>query len=225
MKLLKPIISPKIYFPGLISLVLLPLLFVCFLFGKGQLTQLYQMRVCYYNKGLIDYWAKAQHKPPVYPDAFRHYKKVILAGNEQQNDLFLKDVSDQVKRIQVSADTVNGYQIQFSDKARYADVVKALDLFEKEQCNYIIYNGDVYLFWVKPLAATVMRSIDNMGLLFDDILIVKPRPTFLEKFERYLTIVRPFWPCLIPLFGMVFFWSRRARLHDGMPKQVRHDIS
>lgn len=225
MKLLKPIISPKIYFPGLITLVLLPLVCIYYSFANGWFIQKGFLRVVYYNDAINQQMSKLTGKPQFYPNSFRKFKEYTLTGDEKQNDFILKRLIEQNNELTANKDTVNGYSIKFTNRTKYADVVKTVDMFEQDSINYLLYKDNVYIFWVKPWAPPKgIHAIDNRALLYDDVIIEKPQPTFSEKVNAEIDKLKAFWPCLIPLFGMFFFWSRRTRWHDEMPKQVRHDI-
>ena len=198
----------RIYSPGLISLIFLPLLCVGYLYKNGWFVQKTMLNVTYYNIAANLRVEKLIHRLPLKPDSFRQYKTIALTGSEKVNDLIFNDLIYKINELNTHEDTIHGYIIQFTDHTKYADVVKALDLWYSYSVGGMIYGDKIYILWTKPYVPA--PAIDDGGLFHDDLLVaVKPSPTFPEILLEVISQLQPIWPCFIPFVGMIYFWRKR----------------
>jgi len=223
MKPLKPILSSQIYFPGLISLVILPLLCIGYFWKNGWLDQKTMLNVAYFNDAINKRIAERSDKPQFHPNSFRKYTEFVLTGSEKQNDITIREIIEGSKKLEVNKDTVNGYIIKFTNRTKYADVVKTFDYCNRDSVG-LIYGDKVYFYWAKPW----VPSKNNILITEGDLMIRIPSSqSFFEKLnvdiKKDIDFLKPFWPCLIPLAGMMYFW-RKSRIEPNPQRQKRSII-
>lgn len=219
MKLLKPITSPKIYFPGLISIIVLPI--ACYLFLSIYQVK-YAIPVSWFDQQAVERLDSVHHQQ-VDLENFRKYQRLYLTGFKAHDNLELDKLREAIPFITTRYGLTNGICIYLTPKTKYQDMVTALDI-----CNYhtmlsvIPLNDQIFVFKYNEAGDVLWRK--NIRLPPHDALTSLDLPEAPLHSKSLADDLYPFWPCLIPLFGMFFFWSRRTRWQDEMPKKVRHDV-
>ncbi|GHA67289.1 hypothetical protein [Pontibacter akesuensis] len=129
------------YVPGLISLILVPLL----LSFSGQEVV----------KGLdktvleISMWnpAFAEHSP--FPN--RDYQEVKLIGDEKRDAAAIENGKHLIKNLYDQRDTTQGIHFALQDSASYGTFVHLLNFFKTDSIPYyIVYNKNIWVLYTAP---------------------------------------------------------------------------
>lgn len=208
---MKPKPFSRIYFPGLISLVFLPLMCIGYFAYKGRLERLAMLDV---------FWTSDNYYKPgyVYKDkafdihAYRKLKNIQI-GSYHTDTSLLKKINDKVERLITTKDTVNGYCVVLTDKATYGDLVGLLDIFDRYKDNGIIalpYKDSIFI--VHKIYKIYQGPMFECGLIRPSL----PKPTLFENMIKSVLVFKKdvllsaksllsFWPSLIALVLMIFF--------------------
>lgn len=183
------------YVPGLISLVLLPLLLVYF--GKKEIEEL-DIRTIE-----INFWSPSSSSHWHFPE--RNYKQVILTGDRTKDKVTLDNAKQFVKKLYTSKDTLNGIQFTLQDSASYGLFVGLVNYFKEEDIRSVLPYGNS--FWVSypspPKQVVEGIPMFTECLLCDDVIVV-PRAakqtTIYEQLQTmlctYSTGIKKFWPTI-----------------------------
>lgn len=164
------------YVPGLISLVLLPLLLVYF--GKKEIQRLdvRAIEINFWHPSSSSYW----HFPE------RNYRQVILTGNVSKDSIALENAKKFIKKLYTSEDTLNGIQFILQDSASYGSFVGLINYFKKEDIrNVLPYGNNLWVSYPSPPKRIVGEvPISTECLLCDDVIVVPPAAKQLTIFEQ-----------------------------------------
>jgi len=205
MKPKRLIIFSNIYFPGLISIVLLPLIgIIYFYFYQVK----YAMPVTWFDKAGIERVNKL-HSTDVDLEKFRSYTKIYLTGDQSHDKNELIRLPSLLDKLLAKDDTKNGISVFLASKTRYQELVTTLDIGYRYQALSVIpYYNKIFIFKFAHDSRSLIAA-SGKGLLFDDLIFITYRETFLEKVKRTFDDIIPLWPILIPFGGMVYFGKRR----------------
>ncbi|PTX22781.1 hypothetical protein C8N40_101609 [Pontibacter mucosus] len=183
------------YVPGLISLVLLPLLLVYFGRKEIQKLDLRVIEINFWNPSFSSHW----HFPE------RNYEQVILTGNVIKDNVALENAKLFIKKLYASEDTLNGIQFTFQDSASYGSFVGLINYFKKEDIRSVLpYGNNLWVSYPAP-PKRVMEEIPipTECLLCDDVIVVPPAAkqlTIFEQFQNtlhtYSTGIQKLWPTI-----------------------------
>lgn len=225
MKPLKPIVSTKIYFPGLISIILLPIISIVLYFYQAR----YAMPVNWLDKKGLERWNKSSRKEIDF-DNFRNFSSLYLTGDEKHDKAALNRFTSWADSFVVKDDFKNGMRIVLTNRTKFQDLVTALDIgMNHKRLGVIQYYDQIYLFKY-PLdpSKTVNGNIFNDIVLYSDVIPdFPPQRSFLEnawiKSKIGFHALSSFWPCLFPLMGMIYFW-KKSNVGPNSQRQKRDII-
>ncbi|MFC0516798.1 hypothetical protein ACFFGT_21505 [Mucilaginibacter angelicae] len=140
--------KPISYAPGLISLVLLPVF--CMLF-------LYQHKV-FTPRNCIDVVMFDPSWPQLYPSKYqfkfppeRSYINVNLTGNTGSDKSLLDFARLEIRGMLKAKNTTLGVRFHFGNKSQYWTFVNALDIcYTEKALSWIAYQDNIYVLYVKP---------------------------------------------------------------------------
>ncbi|MFB0497589.1 hypothetical protein ABID99_003826 [Mucilaginibacter sp. OAE612] len=140
--------KPIAYAPGLISLVLFPVLCVLFFHKHKVFTQ----RNCIDLVMCDPSWPKltpAEHKVRFPPD--RSYIDVNLNGNPASDRSLLDFARMEIRTMLKTRNTTLGIRFHFGNKSRYWTYVNALNICYTEKVqSWMAYQDYIYVVYVKP---------------------------------------------------------------------------
>ena len=208
MKSLKPIILPKIYFPGLISIVLLPL--CCIIYIYYYQVQ-YGMKISWFDSKGIERLNRLYGQKIDYT-TFRRYSNLYLTGYKEHDKSELKRLKKFADALVLTDDQKNGVCINLTYKTKYQDIITALDIcMNHESLGVIPLNDNIYLFkFDTPVSYPPIKKppVIDLG---NDVVVIAPSHKIFNDLQVFFSIAS-FWPCLIPLVGMFYFWSKTKRM-------------
>jgi len=196
----------------------LPIICIWYFLYKGDFKQQSQINVVWADDAFIKNWSKSPEKTFSF-NTFRTFDNIALTGNQNENDLILKNLRGKIKRLGIEKDTINGYSIQFTKYTQYENVIKVLDMGMQndfKNISFAPYNDKVFICWTKSEISVSRSKIDDGGIEYT------PEKTKWEQFQikmrdfkGLITInlksLIPFWPSGILLIMMFWFWNKKDK--------------
>ena len=212
----------KIYFPGLISLVFLPLMCIWYLVNNNSFQKYTAMQVIWLNNTGLREWEKRQSKFSNTPKmsnilTFRRYTELTLTGNTIQDISLLNKLTALLKEIAIKNDTINGISVTFGNHAKYNDVVNVLDVCNQNEDSQFVFmaiNDKILMFHIAPDTRRIEIPLVSFG---NDIIISKSKSPIisLEKINSGLRslykILIDFWPSVLAFILMLSFIILKKR--------------
>ncbi|WP_413666786.1 hypothetical protein ACEN9X_19890 [Mucilaginibacter sp. Mucisp86] len=139
--------KPITYVPGLISLVLFPMLCLMFLYQHKAFVHRGALNIAIVDPDMDRLIAKKYHVkiPPE-----RSYTNVNLTGNAMGDQSLLEFARFEIKSmIRIKSKTL-GIRFHFGNKMKYQTFVSVIDMCSVEEAiAWIPLNDDIYVFYVK----------------------------------------------------------------------------
>ena len=152
----------KFYFPGLISLVLLPLLCIFYFLNNHYFDKQYGIKANWCNDAVIKS-ALVNRNEKFDVNTFRIFESNLLTGNEENDRAVLNLFEQNIKKLASLKDTVNGYCIVFTRHTKYQDIVKSIDICsQNENIGYIFYKNKVMAWNGKPDEYSITHSSPHL---------------------------------------------------------------
>lgn len=126
------------YFPGLISIILLP--FFCILYLKYGYDSKKQSAI-----SLTTWDGEFFYDETIAILSSRKFKKVVFTGNLDSDKLKLTIVQNEIKNLISNYDTLNGIQFHFENNSQYKTYIKLLEILKDENATYYIpYKNNIW---------------------------------------------------------------------------------
>jgi hypothetical protein len=140
--------KPINYAPGLISLVLFPMLCLMFLHQHKAFAHRGALNIAIVDPDMDKLMEKKYHfKIP--PE--RSYTSVNLTGNATGDQSLLEFARFEIKSMIRTKNTIWGIRFHFGNKMKYQTFVSVFDMCSvEESIGWIPHNDDIYVFYVKP---------------------------------------------------------------------------
>jgi hypothetical protein len=143
------------YVPGIISLTILPILFIYFAHKEISARTV----------GIIPIVLADTNLPKKFPDVFKDYKgtfppkrnyvDIILTGNDKTDKIKLDFAQVKIGETLAANDSINGLHFHFSDSSKYGTFVKAIDLLRAEGAKtYMPLDNDLWFYHFPPDTTT-----------------------------------------------------------------------
>jgi hypothetical protein len=200
-----------IFYPaGLISIVLLPILCLWNLNEQRVFDKIGAMDVAYYyNYTFLDTafnnWDKKIQ-------LYRKYTRIEFTGTANDDSLRLKYAHLEIKRILNSKDSINGIHIRFTEKAKYWNFVKAIEITQLENPNMTLNNNDLWMYYTPPI---IDKSIQIGGDLCCCIQIEPKTISFIggvkANIEALTSLPKLYLLPLLFFLLMCYFTFKRLR--------------
>ena len=150
----------KIYYvPGIISLTLLPILFIISAQKeiKSKTLTVLTVRlidtIAYKSFFSCSYDSKTSFLPK------RNFVEINLTGENEKDNTKLDFARLRIREITSQNDSVNGIHFKFEDSTQYWAYVKAFDILTSEKAKrYLPINNDIWFFHIPPV--TTSKIID-----------------------------------------------------------------
>lgn len=201
----------RFFYPaGLISLVLLPALSYVYFYYKPIVEQKYSIELNTYSPD------QTKDHPDLFPDPIiiRNYFKIYLTGEKRHDSLNLIYAQLVVRQILSKKDTVNGVQIIYGPKAKYASFIETLNICLKENArSYTPYKDSFLILYYelnpnyqKALLSSVCGTPEVQAYydrLFREANEAKYKQTHPDTKNLLLKSSKHFWPAGILYLIMV----------------------
>ena len=148
----------KIYYiPGILSLIILPFIFIKFADREVKAKSL----------GVIPLFLADTNLPKKFPELFKDYKgtfpperdytDIVFTGNEKSDKTKLDFAQIKIREMLSIDDTTNGLHFQFSDNSQYGTFVKSIDILRIEGAKtYMPLDKDLW-FYQFPKDTTIVN--------------------------------------------------------------------
>ncbi len=201
----------KLYFPGLISLVLLPVMCICYLISNNTFHKYRIMSIAWASKENINREISRPGKWWFNVETFRKYRILNLTGNAKNDAVVLDSLKILLERLTAKKDTVNGINVSFSNKIQYYELVDALDICfadKDEQLAFAPMANKILIAHMSPV------KYDSVGLTQDIVLftdVIYSKPTISDIFIKASKILIEFWPSVLAFILMIYFTINKRK--------------
>ena len=205
----------KIYYiPGIISLTILPFLFIHF--ADRELKEK--------SVGVIPLVLADTNLPKKFPQAFKDYKgtfppkrnyiDITFTGNETDDRIKLDFAQIKVREILSANDPANGLHFHFGDNSRYWTFVKAIDILKTAGAKtYMPLDNDLWFYHFPP-DTTVINWI--CGTTYSDVVYEKPKVSWWTKAVTWTSgILKSSWQIILGFIAFLFSIHILRRQKNG----------
>ena len=145
-------VKSKVYYiPGILSLIILPVIFINYANKKIIATSM----------GVIPIVLADTNLPKIIPEAFkkfngsfppkRNYIDIIFTGKSKDDGVKLDFAQIEIREILSENDSINGVHFQFSDNAQYGTFFRAVDVLRSEGAKrYMPLDKDLWFYHFPP---------------------------------------------------------------------------
>ncbi len=193
------------YVPGMISLVLLPLLCLYYFYQNRAFTNYQSFHVFLNGTEFNEYPNKGKLLGYDNYNAKRNYKSVFLNGPEELDESKLKEARFEINQIYNSKDSLKGIKFVFGNKAIYKTFVDVLEVLLIDGVEQLSYSNEIYVLYVpKHYSGKVIKK--NIQLRTcgngesEDYYNEKRRE---EEFKLFLSYCKQKWQILLAYLGIV----------------------
>lgn len=177
------------YVPGLVSLILVPVLITYF--GRKEEQKL--------NKAVIEVNAWHPDLQSYFPLPERNFRQFQLTGNRNKDTNEIENARLLIKQIYTREDTVSGVHFILQDSVTYATFVNILNFFRADSIRYYaIYSNNI---WVLNLPKPKVREGEVYfvcGNLSNDIIYYQDAET--NIFQDFYNNIKPYFPSIKKLW-------------------------
>ena len=200
----------KLYFPGLISLILLPIFCIFYFWTGGSFQRKGIMEVIWENTQSFQSLNKHAGSN-IDLDTYRNYQYFSFDANVTRNATERNLFEKSINKLSANKDFINGVCVKINKHTKYSDIVYVLDnarSINDSTMSVVPYNDEILILKIKPYKPANNLAIDSR-ILYNDIVYIKPKVTFWNKLNDavsrsidYFRLLIQFWPCLIILLVM-----------------------
>ncbi|GAL85813.1 hypothetical protein MYP_3042 [Sporocytophaga myxococcoides] len=123
-----------LYKPGIISLILLPIICIGYAYFKGVFIEYRTIPLTYHSA-----------KDPFLKFPERIYEKIII-DNRSEVDKELETINKKIDQICKLNDTINGIQIHFAETAKYESFIKSLNVILRGKYKWFVDKDNIWIF-------------------------------------------------------------------------------
>jgi hypothetical protein len=180
------------YVPGLISLILVPLLFSYFANKMYQEANKSAIEINYAGKEVREEYSKELNIPL---DPVRKFKRVSIDGNASVTTSKIKYIERTLAKYVANSDTINGMLVTFAATASYSSFVKVIDYKHQYDILAAPFEGGIWLFYKIPEKGPFITCGNTEGFVDE--------ATFIERLRSYFLTIAKFWPSIALLLALV----------------------
>jgi hypothetical protein len=192
------------YIPGIISLAILPFIFILFADKEIKAKSL----------GVIPLVLADTNLPNKFPELFKDYKgtfppkrnysDIVFTGSEKSDKIKLDFSQIKIREILSANDSTNGIHFQFTDSSQYWTFVKSIDILRIEGAKtYMPLDKDLW-FYHFPTDTTIVNWI--CGTTYSDIVYNKPKINWWTTTTDWAyDIWKTSWQIILSFAGFLFF--------------------
>jgi hypothetical protein len=197
----------RFYFPGMISLICLPLLCIGYFAYTTGFKQLAAMDVVWLDDSFVSQFnfdkMYAENKNP----------KLIFTGDRKHNESLLSSLDARCKKLLKEKRYNEGAVVVFTNAAKYEDLVNVLDIGNgfNDRISCVPYSNKVFFLLPKPFVQQPGKD-SKMPMAWScgtsDAMTYKPEQSFMDKSSAFAA---RFWPSITVFLMMIFFSIRSQR--------------
>jgi len=211
------------YASGLISLVLLPILCLCWLY-KFEISQIkYVVNVLFWSK-------EAQITTPesYWPESLEKKKNTFieLTGNDRKDKISLQYAQVLLSNWKAHKDDTQVLKFHFGSKAKYWAFIEAINICETMKVTaYLPYQNNIYAFWnfqPKPIQSLITPPMPCGGIISmsDDVGQLKEPIDWLTVISNLL---KDYWaPGIVFLLMTILTFQKLLRRSKPLVKQSHY---
>ena len=199
----------KLYFPGLISLMFLPMLCIIYLLNDGSLQRNYRMELLTYDARNWKYWiGLSSEKNDI--ETYRKYTQVYFTGNPAYDAVEHVKLTDLLKRLNQTKDVINGISILYGPHAKYNELVSGIDdaYQSNNDLSVLLYHNKVLIWNYVPIKVSASMIPPCGGLHFTNQTSVP-----LDISEKIYNELLDFWPSVLAFIAMLWFSFSKKRYY------------
>lgn len=137
------------YTPGLISLLILPIICIAYLNKEKKPKEVHVIEINWWHSDWNEHLDLTQYPFEIYPP--REYFQINLLTKNSEKKTQLEFFQLEIRRLLAKKDTINGVHIRLNDSSTYGDLISILNIFLKEKARtYVIKENDVWFFNFYP---------------------------------------------------------------------------
>ena len=205
----------KIYYIlGIISLTLLPVIFIIFANKEIKERTLTVLPIVLADTNL----------PNKFPEIFknfnhsfppkRNYIDINLTGNNQNDKIKLDFAQIRIREIVSQNDSANGLHFKFGDSSQYWTFVKAVDILRFEKAKtYMPLDNDLWFYHFPPDTTSVNWIC---GTTYSDIVYIEPKISVWIKAAKWAdNIWKSSWEIISAFITFLFLVLILRRQKNG----------
>jgi hypothetical protein len=178
----------RYYVPGIISLAILPLLFIYYASKEIRARTLTVMPIYLFDTVRIKKYPELYRNFNGGFHPKRNYIDIILVGNNQTNEIKLDFAQLRIREILAQNDSSNGVHFEFGDSSEYWTFVKACNMMKIEGAKtFMAFDHSIWFYHFPPDPAQASLFPE---LLQNDVIYVYPKVSIPTG---YLGIIKHIW--------------------------------
>jgi hypothetical protein len=204
----------RFYFPGLISLVFLPLMCIGYAAYIGKLDRWTMMDVAWSDDASIKDWNGNMKTAKIDIKTFKKFSQLTLTGNNSHDSATITRLKILCAQLISSNNKTGGVTVTLTSKSTYDNLVNVLDAgfgFDYK-ISFMPYRDKVF-FYLPQSRSGIASPKENGPPFFicGNSYVFKPEPSLADNARQYLSVITPFWPAFIAFILMIFFSIRGKR--------------
>ncbi|WP_289662775.1 hypothetical protein [Flavobacterium panacagri] len=125
------------YVPGMISLVLIPLICIVYFYTTDAFKVYGVIDLSMPNKGDFEKYEV---------ETLRKYKTYKFNGNEFDDQKMLNEMRFYLRKLKKDKDTLNGIELQYALRTNYETFISTIDVLVLEDvASWVIFDNDIYV--------------------------------------------------------------------------------
>lgn len=162
-------IRKKIYYiPGLISLTVLPILFISFAQKDLRNKSLQVLTVFQIDTTKLNNLLQGTDLPKSSFLPKRNFIEINIDGNNENDKMKLDFARIRIREIVSNNDDINGIHFRFGDSSQYWSFVKAIDILASENAKrYLTINNDIWVYQIPP--DTIRSNTFRCGTIYEEV--------------------------------------------------------
>lgn len=191
MKLLKYQPHQKInYSAGLISLVLLPILCLGWLYQHKAFEKQGVIDILFYDP---DWNIRLPKESQFEFPPKRDYTVIDLKGNDHNDMVSLQYAYVLLNNWKIAKDTLQGLRFHYGEKAKYWTFIETINLLKAADLNsYMPYKNDMYAIYTSGYFEPRQPYMYDC-MLCGDVVIVKKPVSFFSALYRSVSLFKDYW--------------------------------
>ena len=209
----------RIYFPGLISLVFLPMMCIWYLVSVGKYNTLSGIKIAWGSDEFVNDYLKSQKKSDI--NHVRKFDDFILTGDKSHDKLYLDDLPNRINKLAVASDTINGIRIALTAHTSYDEIVGAIDAYYQFPNDHLVFlpYQDKFFIWRIGNGNNPPLQYKHPPFICGTVYLHQAKPDVpffsIENIKKSLTnitdFLAEFWPSVIAFILMLSFLILRKR--------------
>jgi len=190
------------YVPGMISLVLIPVLCLFYINSKDYQKQYGSVDIWLSDNFMIPDTSDFHKLITIHPK--RNIKKYYFDGNEKNDKNKLKHLQKRISMFVAEKDSLNSIKIFFGEKMNYQTYINILDIISIEKVNEYMVNPD-FIYIVNFSPKNEIRISKDIPLLICGYKSIDNQEIDRQiKIDNFINNIKLFWQIPFAMLGMIF---------------------